>query len=106
MTFSEFEGMGRIKEALETHEWADTGDAEYLLDSDGEEDGFNLEVNELEREMLGLRMAIEKGGGDADDCDTDADNDDLENAELQVEEMETLMMRVRAIKGVFFGHKE
>ncbi|KAN0075794.1 Alpha and gamma adaptin binding protein p34 domain containing protein [Elaphomyces granulatus] len=96
--FGEFEGMGRIKEALETHEWADTSDAEYLLDPDEEEDGFNLEVNELEREMLGLRMAIEKGGGDADDCDTDADNDDLENAELQVEEMETLMMRVRAIK--------
>ena len=99
--------MGRIKEALETHEWADTGDgdAEYLLDSEGEEDGFNLEVNELEREMLGLRMAIEKGGGDTDDCDTDDDNEDLQNAELKVEEMETLMMRVRAIKGVFFGHR-
>jgi Alpha and gamma adaptin binding protein p34 len=96
--------MGRIKEALETHEWADTGDgdAEYFLDSENEEDGFNLEVNELEREMLGLRMAIEKGGGDTDDCDTDDDNDD---AELKVEEMETLMMRVRAIKGVFFGHR-
>ncbi|OXV05429.1 hypothetical protein Egran_06803 [Elaphomyces granulatus] len=43
---TEFGGMGRIKEALETHAWADTGggDAEYLLDS---------EVNELQREMLG-----------------------------------------------------
>ena len=85
--------MRRIKEVLETHDWTGPGpdgDEELekeLLEMDSE-DGFNLEVDELEREMVGLRMAIERGG-DADDGDgADVDN------------MEALMSKVQAIKGM------
>ncbi|KAL2012950.1 hypothetical protein VTN00DRAFT_475 [Thermoascus crustaceus] len=101
--FGEFEGMRRIREVLETHEWAASSsndkeghddDDTFGLDSDGEEgeDGFALEVNELEREMMGLRMAIEKGFDDLDDDDDDDDK------EMKVEGLESLMMRMQAIK--------
>ncbi|KKK15119.1 hypothetical protein ARAM_006309 [Aspergillus rambellii] len=88
-------------EVLETHEWtgddgADTSMPEdddlerELLGLDDEDgDGFALEVNELEREMVGLRMSIERGGDMEDD-----EGDE----ELQVDAVEALMMRMRAIK--------
>lgn len=98
--------MRRIREVLETHEWADTSAADgdgSVLDDDLEEEllrlsegesGFNFEVNELQREMVGLRMAIEHGG-DSGDSDHD-DHDD----ELQVESLEGLMLRMKAIRGI------
>ncbi|KAE8392016.1 alpha and gamma adaptin binding protein p34-domain-containing protein [Aspergillus alliaceus] len=95
--FGEYQGMRRIREILETHEWdsssgdlADGGDLEadelerHLL-----EDGFNLEVNELEREMVGLRFAMENG---EDMGDLGGDD------EMRVESMEALMLRMKAIK--------
>ncbi|KKK17159.1 hypothetical protein AOCH_007182 [Aspergillus ochraceoroseus] len=99
--YGELQGMRRVKEVLETHEWtgddgADTSMPEdddlerELLGLDDEEgDGFALEVNELEREMVGLRMSIERGGDMEDD-----EGDE----ELQVDAVEALMMRMRAIK--------
>ncbi|KAJ5540793.1 Alpha/gamma-adaptin-binding protein p34 [Penicillium frequentans] len=113
--FGEFEGMPRIKEVLETHDWTGPGDlrdpdADQELDFDFDDDleagllsgsksrtrGFGQEVQELEREMLGLRMAIEHGGGDGEEGDFGdfEDGDD----EIKVESMEGLMMRVQAIK--------
>ncbi|KAJ6096636.1 hypothetical protein N7486_007382 [Penicillium sp. IBT 16267x] len=113
--FGEYEGMPRIKEVLETHDWAGPGnlrdpDAGQELDLDSDDDpdagllgssksrtgGFGQEVQELEREMVGLRMAIQQGGGDGDEGDFGdfEDGDD----EIQVESMEGLMMRVQAIK--------
>ncbi|EAW10475.1 adaptin-binding domain-containing protein [Aspergillus clavatus NRRL 1] len=104
--YGEYQGMRRIKEILETHDWsaaAEDADGEEsgMLDEDdleaellglNAENGFNLEVNELEREMLGLRMAIERGGdGIGEDED---DNDDG----LQVDSLEALMMRMQAIR--------
>jgi hypothetical protein len=91
--------MRRIKEVLESHQWSpdSDGDSGYLADQslgsegDAEEDGFHLEVNELEREMMGLRMAIERAG----------DDDEQSDAGLHVEEMEALTMRIRAIKGMY-----
>lgn len=115
MLLLEREGMPRIKEVLETHDWSMVGgdsgfdgDNDPDVDSDddlqdqllglGGSSGFGDEVHELEREMFGLRMAIERGGGDGDERD-DSDNDDGED-EIDVESMEALMMRMQAIKGM------
>ncbi|KAJ5319303.1 Alpha/gamma-adaptin-binding protein p34 [Penicillium brevicompactum] len=105
--YGEREGMPRIKEVLETHDWTMTS-AEIEDDSDAEDDledkllgvsnsrGFGSEVHELEREMFGLRMAIERGGGDGADEDEDGPNAD--DGELDVESMESLMMRMQTIR--------
>ncbi len=112
--------MPRIKEVLETHDWstsdsANIDDADLDFDDDLEEEllgfgrsarttGFGHEVQELEREMMGLRMAIERGGGDGDGSDGDDENDrDDGDEELQVESIESLMMRMQAIRGMFGG---
>lgn len=107
--------MPRIKEVLETHDWTASGDLDALEDQDpddgfdDEDDlesellgfgrsshtrGFGQEVQELEREMFGLRMAIERGGGDGEEDDAEDDGE-----EVKVESMEALMMRVQAIRG-------
>ena len=106
----ELQGMRRIKEVLETHEWAATEGGEPGLLDDGFDDelerellglddetetGFGLEVDELQREMVGLRMAIERGGDGFDD-------EDEEDEELRVDAVEALLLRMRAIKGNTF----
>ncbi|CAG8899467.1 unnamed protein product [Penicillium egyptiacum] len=113
MELLEREGMPRIKEVLETHDWSMVGggtgfNGDDDPDMDSEDDlqdhllglggsrGFGDEVHELEREMFGLRMAIERGGGDGDERD-DSDHDNGED-EIDVESMEALMMRMQAIK--------
>ncbi|CAG7926698.1 unnamed protein product [Penicillium olsonii] len=104
--YGEREGMPRIKEVLETHDWSMTsaGVEDDADSEDGLEDqllgmggsrGFGNEVHELEREMFGLRMAIERGGGDGDE---EEDGHDDDNKEIDVETMESLMMRMQAIK--------
>ncbi|KAK2813377.1 hypothetical protein FQN50_000692 [Emmonsiellopsis sp. PD_5] len=103
--FGELEGMPRIKEVLQTNEWTSTrhtgddqdGLADFLLDSD-EENGFDKEAGELEREMFGLRLAIEKGGDDDGGEAHDLDHGDDEDDELHVEKMDGLMLRMQAIK--------
>lgn len=104
--------MPRIKEVLETHDWTASGDFALNLgdgdDLDFEDDfddfvgfggsshshGFSQEVNELEREMLGLRMAIERGGDGYEESDEEGNDED------RVESMETLMMRMQGIRGM------
>ncbi|KGO69669.1 Alpha/gamma-adaptin-binding protein p34 [Penicillium italicum] len=110
--YGELEGMPRIKEVLETHDWSIVGgDSSFDEDNDPDMDsdddlqgqllglggsrGFGDEVHELEREMFGLRMAIERGGGDGDERD-DSDHDGED--EIDVESMEALMMRMQAIR--------
>ncbi|KAJ6127307.1 hypothetical protein N7523_002919 [Penicillium sp. IBT 18751x] len=100
----EYEGMPRIKEVLETHDWTASGDSFDADELDMEDDfdefmsgdkshsrGFGEEVNELEREMFGLRMAIERGGDGHDDSES-------ENEEDQVESIEALMLRMQSIR--------
>lgn len=103
MTYVEYEGIPRVKEVLETHDWSAAGedglddDLEELLGFDREGgSGFGMEVNELEREMFGLRMAIERGGGDGY-SDGESDGDEEEN---KVESMETLIMRMQSLRGM------
>ncbi|KAJ9211476.1 hypothetical protein DTO166G4_6897 [Paecilomyces variotii] len=104
--YGELEGIPRIKEVLEATDWSASS-----YDQDGSEDnnseaGFDFEVNELGREMMGLRFAIENGGGDGDDFGRETDNnftgfdddDDDEDREMKVEALETLMIRMQAIK--------
>ncbi|KAL4887109.1 hypothetical protein BJY04DRAFT_213069 [Aspergillus karnatakaensis] len=99
--YGELQGMRRIKEVLETHEWAadeepeaglpeDADDLERELLSLDNEGGFSMEVNELEREMVGLRFAIERGGKD--------DEDEAGDEEIRVDAVEALLTRMRAIK--------
>lgn len=110
--YGELEGLPRLKEVLSTHEWTAFSSSGGIDDDDEEEDdvmsflnsgsrsgesnGFRFEVNQLEREMMGLRFAI--NGGDDDDGDGEE-----EDTELQVENLEALMMRMRAIKGLFLS---
>lgn len=94
---AELQGMSRVREVLESHDWAapepsDGEDLEEQLLGLDEGGGFNLEVNELEREMLGLRMAIERGG----------EEDPEMGDEDKVEAMDKLMLRVQGIKGMYF----
>lgn len=110
--YVEYQGLRRIHQILETHDWTsdDKDDLENQIlggDDDLEESllgldsshGFNLEVNELEREMLGLRMAIEHG--DSDHYENGGGGDDDGEDEIKVESMEALMSRMQAIKGEF-----
>lgn len=116
---AEYRGMRRIRQILETHDWSpvdndpeddisrilgkttglDDDLEEHLLGMDSSH-GFNLEANELEREMLGLRLAIEHGDDegqeDFGDFTQGQDGDD----DLRVESMEALMLRMQAIKGI------
>ncbi|KAL2826574.1 hypothetical protein BJY01DRAFT_145324 [Aspergillus pseudoustus] len=98
--YGELQGMRRIKEVLETHGWAggaeaDTGhpddddDLERELLGLDENEGLKLEANELEQEMVGLKLAIGRGG-DGDDEEGDE--------ELRVDAVEALLMRMRAIR--------
>ena len=54
-----------------------------ISDDLGLEDGFEAEAAELEREMTGLKMAV-------NGCD--------EGAEEDVEELENMMLKIQAIK--------
>jgi hypothetical protein len=103
--------MRRIKEVLETHEWAgdEEGELDTSLPEDGDDlerellgldeeapSGFKNEVDELQREMVGLRFAIGRGG------DGNVDEDDEGDEELRVDAVEALLTRMRAIKGGSF----
>ncbi|GAM40708.1 hypothetical protein TCE0_039r13263 [Talaromyces pinophilus] len=106
--YGELEGLPRLKEVLSTHEWTAStsmGDDDDEEDEDdivsflnsgarsGESTGFRFEVNQLEREMMGLRFAINRG-----DNEDDGNDEEDADTELQVENLEALMMRMRAIK--------
>ncbi|KAL4891055.1 alpha and gamma adaptin binding protein p34-domain-containing protein [Aspergillus ambiguus] len=92
--FGEYQGMRRIREILETHHWSapePDADPDDGLDFDADT-GFDLEVNELEREMVGLRFAIERGGDDH------VDDPDEGDEETRVDAIEGLLLRMKAIR--------
>ena len=83
-------GIARLKEALEAHEWEDY-DGDNLSDDlgFGSEDGFGAEAEQMEREMVGLNMAIRGGDGSEENA---------EGAEDGVEGLEDMMLKMQAIK--------
>ena len=83
-----------MKEALEAHEWDAGGgdvDVDELEEELGLEDGFGAEAAEVEREMVGLKMAVRREGGE-DGEDKEGDEED------GVEELENMMLKMQAIK--------
>jgi hypothetical protein len=98
--FGEAVGIERVKEALETTDWAGDDDLDEL-DALGEEfgddddlqfsDSFAAEEAEMGLELLGLKTAI--AGGDETQELTEQDEQD------QVEELGRMMAKLQAIKG-------
>ncbi len=87
-------GIARLREALEAHEWdAGGGDADVddLEEELGFEDGFGAEAAEVEREMVGLKMAVRREGGE------DGEEEE-EGGDEGVEELENMMLKMQAIK--------
>lgn len=93
--YGEEMGVKRVVAALEAQEWDGVGaDDEFGLDDADFEEGLDAEEREMGREMFGLKNAI--CGLNMDD-DEDADKDE----EAQVEELEGLMRKMAAIKGIY-----
>jgi hypothetical protein len=74
------------------------GETEDGQDDGEKETGFGAEAAELEREFMGLKMAI-YGGGLGEDGD-DEDGGIGEDQEFQVEQLEAMMLRMQAVKGL------
>lgn len=70
-------------------------------DGDGE-GGFEAEVKEVEREMLEMRRAIYVSGeGRGDDGVEGAEEEEEEEErDIQVEELESMMLKMQAIRGM------
>ncbi|KAF2103883.1 hypothetical protein NA57DRAFT_70093 [Rhizodiscina lignyota] len=101
-------GIERIKEALSTNEWAAEADdddveealAELGLDEDGDFNGsFAAEEVEINMEFMGMKEAIY--GEDGEPSGT-VDDDQA----AQVEELERMMVRMQAVKGMSFRVKQ
>lgn len=96
-------GMQRVKEALEANDWA--GDDDEGLDFEDFEDdeegstGFaEREAAEMMGEMFEMKRAIYGGRGDDRDADVEGQEDD---DEISVEQLEAMMLRLQAVKGMF-----
>lgn len=78
-----------MKEALEACEW-EGAEVDTISANLGLEDGFGAEAAEVERELMGLKMAV-KG---AEESDEGGD----EGGDEGVEELENLTLKMQAIK--------
>ncbi|KAF2806578.1 uncharacterized protein BDZ99DRAFT_490322 [Mytilinidion resinicola] len=81
--FGERVGLQRLKEALETNDWA--GDGEDLDDEEGFESTFAAEEAEMNMELFGMKSAVNGDEDGADKVD-------------QVDDLEHMMQRMQAIK--------
>lgn len=111
-------GLERLKEALEANEWASGGpeiDSASELEFDDEaKAGFGLEAAEVESEIRDLKAAI-YGSHDSqpsevpperrpaqDDNRGEVENEDGDGNNSQIEELESMMLKMQAIKGNSF----
>ena len=93
-------GIPRLLEALEANEWeSSSGALNTELDVDGlpdelgmEDDGFGAEAAQVEREMVGLKMAVqgEEGVG--------SDHEEGDGGDEEVQELENMILKMQAIK--------
>ncbi|KAG0125945.1 hypothetical protein HOY82DRAFT_492155 [Tuber indicum] len=114
--FGECAGMERVREALEANDWAaddeigddDGGDGDDdagsfgPFTSGGDDDGVGIDPlkfigDEMEREMFGLHRAIFGDEESTGESSIHGVTDD-EDEEAQVEKLESMMMRMSALK--------
>lgn len=95
--FGEKVGLERLKEALEANEWeGGIEEVDSLSDDLGiEEDGFGAEAAQMEREMMGLKMVVNRDGHEDG---LEDEQKEEENGDEGVEEMERMMLKMQAIK--------
>jgi hypothetical protein len=110
--FGERMGMERVKELLEAVDWSASGDGlggkdidVGFLSSDDEDgalglDGIKRQGQELEREMMGLKLAMrDQGLGKEDAEEIDATSQDAgEEEDLKIDQLPSLLERVVAIR--------
>lgn len=89
--FGEELGVKRVEEALKAHDWdgGDGGDADLGFDEEEFGEGFDAEELEMNMELFDMKGALhgqEEDGGDE---------------EGQVEELESMMRKMVAIKGAY-----
>lgn len=87
--FGEETGMKRVEDAIKAQEWDGGGDDDLDFDDDAFGEGLDEEEREMGMELFGMKNAVH--GIDDDE-------------EAQVEELEGLMRRMVAIKGMCILH--
>lgn len=98
-------GIERLKQALETNDWAGNDDdldptsalEELGLGEDDDDEGslgFGIDPSEMEEEMKGMKQAIYGGGMDLEDNENAEDDDDDE-----VEKLQAMMLKMQAVRG-------
>ncbi|KAI9698705.1 MAG: hypothetical protein M1836_003815 [Candelina mexicana] len=104
--FGESTGIARVKEALEANDWA-ANDEEFseeaLLGGEEPDEGFGAEAAELEREMFGMKTVIQRGSAEEGKHGDDADDGD---DEFEVEQLETMMLKMTAVRDMSAGMPE
>lgn len=109
---TELQGIARLKEVLETNDWAaNDEDDDFGLDDfgdleDEESMGFGAEAAELEMEMFGMKRAIYEAGDEDGDQDGEEELrvEDDEDQRDEVEKLEALMLRMQAVRGLFISN--
>ncbi|RDL39671.1 Uncharacterized protein BP5553_04011 [Venustampulla echinocandica] len=103
--YSEPMGIERLKQALETNDWAGNEDFDVMDDLDqlngegyDEDDetsvGFGIDPAELENEMQGMKQAIYSGGLNLEDGEEDDE---------EVEKLQAMMLKLQAVKDMAAG---
>lgn len=88
--FGEETGIKRVEDALKAQEWDGVGaDDDFGFDDDAFDEGLDAEEREMGMELFGMKNAVH--GIDEDE-------------EAQVEELEDLMHKMMAIKGIYVVH--
>ncbi|KAI9718395.1 MAG: hypothetical protein M1812_004116 [Candelaria pacifica] len=105
--FGEPRGIARVKEALEANDWAANDEEEFseeaLLGGGEFDEGFGAEAAELEREMFGMKTAIQRGSGEDGGSAGDEDGGD---EEFEVEQLEAMMLKMNAVRDMSAGMPE
>jgi len=94
--FPEPVGLERLKESLEANDWAG-GEVEENPDlGDGSDESFGVEAAEMEKEIFGLKEAI----NDSDKFTPSGDEElDVEDQDEEVEKLQQMMVKMQAVRG-------
>ena len=94
--YGEEVGIARLREALEAHDW-ESRDAYGDSDDLELEAGFDMEAEELHKEMRGLQTAVR---GPEDDRSQTEDAAILQRGDNDVQELEAMLLKMQAIKDI------